>query len=82
MCWGKGGRGRGGRRSVVAYALNKIRRCAPRQGTLLTRALSGPRSNWIPGRTAKACVFQWFRAPKMAAVLYAHAPRGVEMACE
>ena len=35
-----------------------LQRRAPRQGTLPTRALSRPRSNWIPGRTVKACVFQ------------------------
>ena len=35
-----------------------LRRCAPRQGTLLTRALSRPRSKWVPGRTVKACVFE------------------------
>ena len=31
---------------------------APRQGTLLTRALSWARSKWVPGRTVKACVFE------------------------
>ena len=58
-------------------ALNLLRRCAPRQGTLLTCAFSRPRSKWVPGRTVKACVFEQFRAPKVAAGLYA--PRGVEM---
>ena len=38
--------------------LNMFRRCAPRQDTLLTRALSRPRSKWVPGRTVKACVFE------------------------
>ena len=33
-----------------------LRRCAPRQGTLPTRALSRPRSKWVPGRAVKACV--------------------------
>ena len=37
-------------------ALNVARRCAPRQGTLLTRALSRPRCKWVPGRTVKASV--------------------------
>ena len=39
-------------------ALNMLRRCAPRQGTLLTRALSQPRSKWVPGRTVKACEYE------------------------
>ena len=30
--------------------------CSYRQGTLLTRALSRPRSKWVPSRTVKACV--------------------------
>ena len=38
--------------------LNMLRRCAPRQGTLLTHALSQSRSKWVPGRTVKACVFE------------------------
>ena len=40
--------------------------CAPRQGTLLTRALSSPRSRWIglPGRTVKACVFELSFVPR------------------
>ena len=61
-------------------ALNMLRHCAPRQGTLLTHALSQPRSKWVPGRTVKACVFEWICVPKMAAGLYA--PRGIEMAYE
>ena len=32
--------------------------CSYRQGTLLTRALSRPRSKWVTGRTVKACVFE------------------------
>ena len=39
-----------------------------------------PGVSGVPGRTVKACVFEQFRAPKMAAGLYA--PRGVEMAYE
>ena len=39
-------------------ALNMLRRRAPRQGTLLTHALSRPRSKWVPGRTVKACEFE------------------------
>ena len=36
-----------------------LRRCAPRQGTFLTRALSRPRSKWVPGRTVKgSCVWR------------------------
>ena len=35
-----------------------LRRCAPRQGTLPTRALSRPRSKWALGGTVKACVFE------------------------
>ena len=38
--------------------LNMFQRCVPRQGTLLTRALSRPRSKWVPSRTVKACVFE------------------------
>ena len=57
-----------------------LRLYAPRQGTLLTRALSRDRSKWVPGRTVKTCVFEWFRVPKMTAGLYAR--RGVEMAYE
>ena len=48
------------------YALNMLRRCAPRQGTSLTRALSRPRSKWVPCNIVKACVFEYVRAPKMA----------------
>ena len=39
-------------------ALNMLRRCTPRQGTLLTCTLLRPRSKWVPGRTVKACVFE------------------------
>ena len=37
-------------------------------------------SGYLHSRTVKACVFEYFRAPKMAAGLYA--PRRVEMAYE
>ena len=56
-----------------------LRRCAPRQGTWCTRALSQSRSKWVPGRTVKACVFQQYCSPGMAAVPYA-LPLEVEMA--
>ena len=56
----------------IPAALNMLRRCAPRQGTLLTRALSRLRSKWAPhGRTVKACVLEQFRAPKIGVGLYA-----------
>ena len=32
--------------------------CAPRQGTLLTRALSRLRSKWVPDRIVKVCLFE------------------------
>ena len=37
-----------------------LRRCAPGQGTLPTRALSRPRSKWVPSRTGNACVLNRF----------------------
>ena len=55
-----------------------LRPCVPRQGTFPTRALFPSRSKWVPDRTVKACAFEQFCAPEMAAGLYAL--RGVEMA--
>ena len=44
----------------VLWGLIVLWCCAPGQSTLPIDALSWSRSNWVPGGTGKACVFEYF----------------------